>query len=48
MRVIGHRFSKDSHELRDFLARNRGPARWFDVERDGEARELLKVAGIGA
>ena len=32
---------KDSHELRDFLARNRVPARWLDVERDGEARELL-------
>src|SRR3954467_5239970 len=44
VRVIGHRFSKESHELRDFLARNRVPARWFDVERDGEARELLKVA----
>src|ERR1700754_3617317 len=48
VRVIGHRFSKDSHDLRDFLARNRLPARWLDVERDGEARELLKVAGIDA
>jgi thioredoxin reductase (NADPH) len=46
VRVIGHRFSKDSHDLRDFLARNRVPARWLDVERDGEARELLKVAGV--
>jgi thioredoxin reductase (NADPH) len=46
LRVIGHRFSKDSHDLRDFLARNRVPARWLDVERDTEARELLKVAGI--
>jgi len=27
VRVIGHRFSRDSHELRDFLARNRVPAR---------------------
>ena len=27
--------------LRDFLARNRIPYRWLDVERDGEARELL-------
>jgi signal transduction histidine kinase len=27
--------------VRDFLARNRVPARWMDVERDGEARELL-------
>jgi thioredoxin reductase (NADPH) len=46
VRVIGHRFSKDSHDLRDFLARNRVPARWLDVERDGEARELLTVAGV--
>jgi thioredoxin reductase (NADPH) len=48
VRVIGHRFSKDSHDLRDFLARNRVPARWLDIERDGEARELLKVAGVDA
>ncbi len=48
VRVIGHRFSKESHDLRDFLARNRVPARWLDVERDGEARELLKVAGVEA
>ena len=46
VRLIGHRFSKESHDLRDFLARNRVPARWLDVERDGEARELLKVVGI--
>lgn len=47
-RIIGHRFSKQSHDLRDFLARNRVPARWLDVERDGEARELLRVVGIEA
>jgi thioredoxin reductase (NADPH) len=46
VRVIGHRFSKETHELRDFLARNRVPARWLDVERDSEARELLRVAGV--
>lgn len=46
VRIVGHRFSKDSHELRDFLARNRVPARWLDVERDGEARELLRIAGV--
>jgi thioredoxin reductase (NADPH) len=48
VRVIGHRFSKESHDLRDFLARNRVPARFLDVERDGEARELLTVAGVEA
>src|SRR6201995_538064 len=46
VRVIGHRFSKDTHDLRDFLARNRIPGRWLDVERESEARELLTVAGV--
>jgi thioredoxin reductase (NADPH) len=46
VRIVGHRFSRDSHDLRDFLARNRVPARWMDVERDGEARELLQVVGV--
>jgi thioredoxin reductase (NADPH) len=46
VRVVGHRFSKESHDLRDFLVRNRVPARWLDIERDGEARELLRVASV--
>src|SRR5471030_1722914 len=46
VRVIGHRFSKESHDLRDFIARNRVPGRWLDVERDSEARELLTVAAV--
>jgi thioredoxin reductase (NADPH) len=47
LRIIGHRFSKESHDLRDFVARNRVPARWLDIELDGEARELLKIVGVG-
>src|SRR3954464_11335035 len=46
VRVIGHRFSRETHDLRDCLARNRVPGRWLDVERDGEARELLRIAGV--
>ena len=46
VRLIGHRFSRATHDLRDFLARNRVPARWLDVEREAEARQLLKVAGV--
>jgi thioredoxin reductase (NADPH) len=46
VRVIGHRFSKATHDLRDFLARNQIPGRWLDVERDAEARQLLKVADV--
>jgi thioredoxin reductase (NADPH) len=48
LRIIGHRFSKESHDLRDFVARNRIPARWLDIESDAEARELLMVAGVDA
>jgi thioredoxin reductase (NADPH) len=48
VRVIGHRFSKESHDLRDFLARNRVPMRWMDVERESDARELLTITGVDA
>jgi thioredoxin reductase (NADPH) len=47
VRIVGHRFSRETHELRDFLARNRVPGRFLDIERDGEARELLQVTGVG-
>ncbi len=46
VRIVGHRFSKETHDLRDFLARNRVPGRWYDVERDPEAKQLLEVAGV--
>jgi thioredoxin reductase (NADPH) len=46
VRLIGHRFSRDTHDLRDFLVRNRVPGRWLDIERDAEARQLLRVAGV--
>jgi thioredoxin reductase (NADPH) len=48
LRLVGHRFSRESHDLRDFLARNRVPVRWLDAERDGEARQLLKVSDVSA
>src|SRR5437588_7996856 len=46
VRLIGHRFSRATHDLWDFLARNRVPGRRLDVERDGEARQLLRVASV--
>jgi thioredoxin reductase (NADPH) len=48
LRLVGHRFSRESHDLRDFLVRNRVPVRWLDAERDAEARELLKVFDVSA
>jgi thioredoxin reductase (NADPH) len=47
-RVVGHRFSPGSHDARDFLARNRVPYEWLDLERDPEAQRLLDIAGVPA
>ena len=47
VRIVGHRFSRETHELRDFIARNRVPGTWLDVETDETAQELLAAAGMG-
>jgi thioredoxin reductase (NADPH) len=45
VRVIGHRWSAESHRARDFLARNQVPYEWFDLDRDPEASKLLTLSG---
>ncbi len=42
VRVIGHRWSPESHQVRDFLSRNQVPYQWLDIEQDDEARQLLQ------
>ena len=44
IQVVGHRWSRASHDARDFLARNQVPYRWLDVEREDEARRLVAAA----
>jgi len=46
IRVIGHRWSARSYEVRDFLARNLVPFRWYLAE-DPEAQRLMAAAGVG-
>jgi thioredoxin reductase (NADPH) len=46
IRVVGHRWSEQSYELRDFLARNLVPYRWFGAD-EPEGRRLLDAAGVG-
>jgi thioredoxin reductase (NADPH) len=46
IRVIGHRWSARSYEVRDFLARNLVPFRWYLAE-DAEAQRLMSAAGVG-
>ena len=40
IKVLGDRWSAQSHEVKDFLARNQIPYTFMDVERDEEARAL--------
>ena len=46
VRVVGHRWSDRSHEIKMFLARNHVPYHWYDIERDAEA-ERLRDLGAG-
>jgi thioredoxin reductase (NADPH) len=46
LRVLGSRFSPDARRLRDFLARNRVPHRWIDLETDQEAEAMLRHLGV--
>jgi thioredoxin reductase (NADPH) len=45
VRLVGHRWSERSHDLKTFLARNHVPYRWYDVETDDEGRRLSALAG---
>ena len=48
VRVIGHRWSARSHDVKDLLAGNHVPYLWLDVESDTAARELLAASGVEA
>ena len=47
VKLVGSRFSEDARRLREFLARNRMPYQWVDVERDEEADKLLQALAVG-
>ena len=44
IKVVGHRWSAPSYKVRDFLARNAVPYRWYSVD-EPEGRRLLDAAG---
>jgi thioredoxin reductase (NADPH) len=46
VRLVGSIYSDDSRRLREFLARNRYPYHWVDVETDAEAESLLNALGV--
>jgi thioredoxin reductase (NADPH) len=46
IRVIGNRWSAETFQIKDFLARNLVPYQWLDIERDAEATTLLEQAEV--
>ena len=46
LRVIGSRYSRDTFRIRDFLAKNRVPFTWLDLEVDPQVNKLLKQFGL--
>ena len=47
IRVVGHRWSEGTHEVKTFLAHNHVPYRWLEVDQGEEAERLLELAGAG-
>ena len=45
LRIVGHRWSPETHALKDFLARNHVPYQYLDIEADPEASALLELYG---
>ena len=48
LRLIGYQWSPRSHDVKDFLASNLIPYRWFDIERDPSVSQLLGAAEVQA
>jgi thioredoxin reductase (NADPH) len=47
IRVAGTLWSPQSHNIKDFLARNRIPYQWLDLETDAETRVLVESVSNG-
>ena len=46
IKLIGYQFSPKSHEIKDYLAGNLIPYRWFDIDSNPEAKTLLEVNNL--
>jgi thioredoxin reductase (NADPH) len=47
IKVIGSRFARDTHRLREFLTRNNQPYTFLDLEKDPGVADLLEQFGVG-
>jgi thioredoxin reductase (NADPH) len=47
IRVVGHRWSPQTHQIKEFLGKNQVPYQWLDIEKDAETRALLQSSHAG-
>jgi thioredoxin reductase (NADPH) len=45
VRVVGHRWAPDAHQIRDFFSRYQVPYQWLEVESAAEAQRVLDASG---
>ena len=43
VRVVGSRYARDTHRIREFLAKNNVPFTWIDLENDPRVDMLLRA-----
>jgi thioredoxin reductase (NADPH) len=46
IRVVGHRWSPQTYQIKEFLAKNQVPYQWLDIDKDAETRSLLQSAHV--
>jgi thioredoxin reductase (NADPH) len=46
IKLVGYQFSPQSHMVKDYLASNLIPYRWFDVEKNPDATSILQLNNI--
>ena len=46
IKLIGYQFSPESHTLKDYLASNLIPYKWFDYDKNPDAKDILSINKI--
>src|SRR6195952_1222873 len=46
IKVVGYQFSPQSHTVKDYLGSNLIPYRWFDIEKNPEAQDIIDLNKI--
>lgn len=44
IRIVGSHWSPQSHQIKDFLARNHVPYQWLDIEAEAKAQQIITYA----